>query len=476
MTAHLKEKISTLFHKQFSIFPQEITELAASGSNRIYFRIRSDSISSIAAYNNDTKENLAFINFTKQFQKAGLPVPIVLQEDLNENIYLLNDLGDETLYSYLENNKAQGFTISLIELYKNVLRDLLRFQFETRNSFDYSACYPRASFDKQSMMWDLNYFKYYFLKLAGIQFDEQKLEDDFIVFSDYLLKTDCNYFLYRDFQSRNIMLHNNKVFYIDYQGGRKGALQYDVASLLYDAKADIPQKLREELLDYYIQLLKHETLIDETLFRQFYYGYVLIRIMQAMGAYGFRGFYENKTHFLKSIPYAVANLKWVISNIELPIKVDTLLDVFHNITTSEKLQKFSIEKADKLTVYINSFSYKKGYPLDSSGNGGGFVFDCRALPNPGRYEQYKSLTGKDDSVKTYLEEYSEVELFFKNTANLVCQSVSNYIKRGFNILTVNYGCTGGQHRSVYFAEQLAKLLRNKYEIKVVLTHKEQPTI
>jgi len=473
MTEDLKAKIGELFYRQFSVFPEELTELAASGSSRKYFRLRSGGMSAVAAYNEDRKENEAFVSFTKQFRKANLPVPELLQENLDENIYLLNDLGDETLFSYLESHRQDGFTDKQVQLYKNVLSDLIRFQIETRDSFDYSACYPRGSFDKQSMMWDLNYFKYYFLKLAGIPFDEQKLEDDFILFSDYLLKTDCSYFLYRDFQSRNIMIHEDKLFYIDYQGGRKGALHYDVASLLYDAKADIPQKVREELLDHYIGQLKQKIRIDESEFRKYYYGYVLIRIMQAMGAYGFRGFYENKTHFLKSIPYAVSNLKWIISNIELPVKTDTLTEVFHKIISSEKLRKFEIESPETLTVYVNSFSFKKGYPIDSSGNGGGFVFDCRALPNPGRLEEYKTLTGKDVAVIRYLEKYPEVKEFIENSGKLVCRSVENYLERGFTSLMVSYGCTGGQHRSVYFAERLAKLLKEKFDIKVVVTHKEQ---
>ncbi len=476
MTNNLQEKLFALFHKHYGAYPQEMTELAASGSNRKYYRLRLGDTTTIAAYNNDRKENQAFVSFTQQFEKAGLPVPFILEENLAEDIYLLNDLGDKTLFSYLETHRQEGFSEKQVGLYKNVLADLLLFQFDTLNTFDYTACYPRGSFDKQSMMWDLNYFKYYFLKLAGIHFDEQKLEDDFITFSDFLLQTDCNYFLYRDFQSRNIMIHENKLYYIDYQGGRKGALQYDVASLLYDAKADIPQEIREKLLDYYIDLLQQKTQLNAEDFRKYYYGYVLIRIMQAMGAYGFRGFYENKTHFLKSIPFAVTNLKWIVQHSELPVELPSLKDVFHQIISSEKLKKFDTVTTDTLTVFVNSFSFKKGYPIDSSGNGGGFVFDCRALPNPGRYESYKSLTGKDEAVKAYLEQYPEIETFFESSSNLACQSVENYIERGFTSLMISYGCTGGQHRSVYFAERLGQHIREKYDSKVVVTHKEQTGI
>jgi aminoglycoside/choline kinase family phosphotransferase len=474
MNSDLKNHIIHLYKKKFRDAPKTIEELAASGSSRKYFRLISNKNEAIiAAYNNDKKENQAFISFTKHFEKHKLAVPMVLEEDLENNIYLLRDLGDETLFSYLEKHRKEGFNEDAICTYKQVLELLLMFQIDASADLDYSVCYPRDRFDKQSMMWDLNYFKYYFLKLAHINFDEQKLEDDFNVFAEYLLKTDCNYFLYRDFQSRNIMIHEGKLFFIDYQGGRRGALQYDVASLLYDAKADIPQKTREHLLDHYISSLKKKIQIDENEFRQYYYGYVLIRIMQAMGAYGFRGYYEKKVHFLKSIPFAVVNLQWIVENIKLPVKVETLMNVFQQIISSDKLKTYAEEKHDLLTVRINSFSFKKGFPPDPGGNGGGFVFDCRALPNPGRFEEYKLLTGKDDSVKIYLEKYPEVETFFVNTSNLACQSVDNYISRGFKNLIISYGCTGGQHRSVYFAERLAKFLKSRYSLNILLNHQEQ---
>jgi aminoglycoside/choline kinase family phosphotransferase len=472
MNSDTKHYIEQMFYEHFRENISDIVELAASGSSRKYYRLKSKNYQAIAAYNKDSKENQAFISFTRHFENQRLQVPSILYEYPDNNLYMLNDLGDETLFSYLESHRREGFSDRITDLYKKVLEQLLKFQIDASASLDYSVCYPRDRFDKQSMMWDLNYFKYYFLKLAHITFDEQSLEDDFDVFTDYLLKTDCDYFMYRDFQSRNIMIHDDKLYFIDYQGGRKGALQYDVASLLYDAKADIPQQTRELLLEHYIMLLKQKIDINEEEFRQYYYGYVLIRIMQAMGAYGFRGYYEKKTHFLKSIPYAVANLKWIMGNISLPFKADTLFNVFGQIISSEKLQTYAEEKQDSLTVHVNSFSFKKGYPNDEGGNTGGFVFDCRALPNPGRYEAYMNLTGKDKEVKHYLEKYKEVETFFQNTSNLVCQSVDNYMSRKFTDLTVSYGCTGGQHRSVYFAERLVALLESRYNIRVVLTHRE----
>jgi hypothetical protein len=337
---------------------------------------------------------------------------------------------------------------------------------------DYSVCYPREAFDKQSMMWDLNYFKYYFLKLAKIPFDEQALEDDFQAFSDYLLSAPSDYFLYRDFQSRNVMLKNGGVHFIDYQGGRRGALQYDLASLLYDGKADIPQEVRSQLFRFYIAELKNYIPVNESEFTSYFNGFVLIRIMQAMGAYGFRGFYEKKEHFLKSIPFAINNLKNLLPELNLPVELPELLNVLQLLTQSETLKEIGQVKSN-LTVRITSFSYKKGIPSDPSGNGGGFVFDCRALNNPGRYAEYKNLTGKDLKVQQFIEQNSEMKLFLKPVKTLVEQTVKNYLERGFSHLSVSFGCTGGQHRSVYAAEKLAAWLRNNFPVNVVLVHREQ---
>jgi len=321
-------------------------------------------------------------------------------------------------------------------------------------------------------MWDLNYFKYYFLKLAKVSFDEQALEDDYITFCDYLLKAEGSFFMMRDFQSRNILLRQGEPWFIDYQGGRRGPLQYDLASLLYDAKADIPQTVREELIEEYLDYLNKIISVNRTEFKQFFYGFVLIRMMQAMGAYGFRGFYEKKTHFLKSIPFALLNLNVVMKNINLPVQLPELYSVLSSLSESEVLKSLTSNDTE-LTVSITSFSYKKGIPADPSGNGGGFVFDCRALPNPGRMIEYQHLTGKDREVINYLETYPEVEDFLKAAFTLVDQSVSAYLERKFSHLSVMFGCTGGQHRSVYSAERMAEHLKSKFPVRVVLHHREQ---
>ena len=453
-----------------------IEELPRSGSDRIYYRINGKKKKALGVYNPDLKENIAFISFSKHFFDKGLNVPEVYAKDLDSHVYLVQDLGDTTLFSYLTKLKQDNyFPDELMHMYKKILKELPQFQILSSKNIDYSVCYPRASFDKQSMMWDLSYFKYYFLKLAQIPFDEQRLEDDFQTFTNYLLQAGQEYFLYRDFQSRNIMIHNEVPYFIDYQGGRKGALQYDLASLLYDAKADIPNNIRVELLEHYVNIVSSIIPIKKQEFIEYYYGFVLIRIMQAMGAYGFRGFYEKKAHFLQSIPYAINNLNWILNNVELPIKVPTLIDVLHRLGKSKKLKKFDNQQSETsdLTVKITSFSYKKGIPVDTTNHGGGFVFDCRALHNPGKYEEYKQLTGMDKPVIDFLSKEEAVDGFLENIFAIIDSSVDKYIERSFDHLMINFGCTGGQHRSVYCAEKMAKHLKEKYSINIILHHTEQ---
>ena len=367
---------------------------------------------------------------------------------------------------------------------------LPRFQIEAGRDINYKACYPRAEFDEQSIAWDLNYFKYYFLKLAGVPFNEQLLEDDFKRLTTFLLSARSDFFLYRDFQSRNIMLRGGQPFFLDYQGGRKGALQYDIASLLFDAKADLPPALRQELLDLYIARAGDFVALERSAFMHHYYAYVYIRVMQAMGAYGFRGFYERKSHFLQSVPYALKNVEWLLQNVELPIALPALMDSLGRMRDSETLRELSsgggpppnavasnksgvgAPKESDLTVRIFSFSFRRGIPKDESGHGGGFVFDARSIPNPGREEKFKALTGKDAPVIEYLNQQESAHQFLGSVTSLVDSSVKTYQNRGFTSLTVSFGCTGGQHRSVYFAEQLAKRLKHRNGVKVLVRHLE----
>jgi aminoglycoside/choline kinase family phosphotransferase len=451
--------------------PTSCVPLAQSGSHRRYYRLTfEDNSTLIGAYNEDVTENKAFFEYTRFFTTQKLNVPTLLAVHEDQKHYLLNDLGTQTLYDKLcEVRKENGDFQEVIELYRKVVALLPKFQMTAKQGLDMSVAYPRAAFDRQSMQWDLNYFKYYYLKMAYIPFNEQLLEDDYQRFMDYLLAADDDYFLYRDFQSRNIMVFDDDVWFIDYQGGRKGALQYDIASLLYDAKADLSPEIREELLDDYLDNLEQHIPVDRLQFKAYFNAFSLIRIMQAMGAYGYRGYFERKEHFLQSVPYAIRNMRYLLDHNALPANLPELRHVLQTVVDSY-VAPIS-ENPDVLTVTVQSFSYKKGIPEDNSGNGGGFVFDCRALPNPGREKKYATFTGKDDCVKEYLEQYKEVETFVNHVCALVDMSVDNYLERKFTHLTINFGCTGAQHRSVYFAERAAAHLREKYpQIVVELKH------
>ncbi len=473
MDKNLKSDLKNLFERWAEERAKKITEMPAHGSDRKYFRIFGKTKTAIGVYNHDLKENIAFLSFSKYFNSANLPVPEIYEQELDKNIYLEQDLGDVTLYSYLSQDREKnGFSQSIISQYEKVIDLLPLFQVKANEGLDYSVCYPRPSFDRQSMMWDLNYFKYYFLKLAKIPFNEQELEDDFQNFCDFLLSTDRDFFLYRDFQSRNIMLLDDEPFFIDYQGGRKGALQYDLASLLYDAKADIPQEERNKLVDRYLEKLSELIPVNRVKFLQYYHGYVFIRIMQALGAYGFRGFYERKEHFLKSVPYAIKNLEQLLYHADLPLELPALTKVWTGLVQSTFLRQFGNAKL-RMTVRIQSFSYRRGIPVDEKGHGGGFVFDCRLLPNPGRHEKYKSLTGNDPEVIDFLKKEKEVDSFLDHVNGIVSQMINNYRQRNFTDIMVAFGCTGGRHRSVYCANHLAQYLKKEYDLDVELRHREQ---
>src|SRR5467141_2117039 len=442
------------------------------GSGRKIVRLAGEKLSAIGILYGVREENVAFLEFSRHFRRHGLPVPEIYAEDLRHGAYLEEDFGDTTLFEFLSKNRAAGnIAPQAVEVYRKVVAVLPRFQIEAGRDLNYKVCYPCASFDRQSIAWDLNYFKYYFLRLAGVPFNEQALEDDFGRLTEFLLSAPRDYFLYRDFQSRNILLRNGDPFFVDYQGGCKGALQYDVASLLYDAKADLPPELRQQLLDHYLDRLSSFVQVDREAFLRHYYAYVYVRILQALGAYGFRGFYERKAHFLQSVPYAMKNLRWLLHHAELPIALPTLLGAFQSMLASEKLLGLANE-ADDLVVRIFSFSFHHSLPKDDSGNGGGLVCDGRSLTNPGREERFKTLTGKDAPVIDYLNQQESVHQFLASVMSLVDASLSSYQQRGFKNLMVSFGCTGGQHRSVFLAEQLAKHFRATNGVEVAVRHLE----
>ncbi len=468
------DALKKLFEQHFHAAPTRIQPLQGElgGSGRKIIRLANEQVSAIGVLYGVREENVAFLAFSRHFRKHGLPVPEIYAEDLENGAYLEEDLGDTVLFDFLSKNRA-GATIAppVVEAYRKVVAVLPRFQVEAARDLDYSVSYPCASFDRQSIAWDLNYFKYYFLRLAAIPFNEQGLENDFSRLADFLLSAPRDYFLYRDFQSRNVLLRDGQPFFVDYQGGRKGALQYDIASLLFDAKADLPPPLRQDLLEHYIRCLRKFFDVDREAFLHYYYAYVYVRILQALGAYGFRGFYERKTHFLQSVPFALKNLRWLLHNTKLPIELPTLMEAFQGMLASEKLLGLASE-AQNLVVRVYSFSFHRGLPQDETGNGGGFVFDGRSLPNPGREEAFKTLTGKDAPVIDYLNQQESVHQFLAGVLSLVDATVQNYQQRGFKNLMVSFGCTGGQHRSVFLAEQLAKRLRIRNGLEVVVRHLE----
>lgn len=487
----VEESLKDLFLLWCGLPCAEMLALGANGSNRRYWRMSGGQYSCIGCCNEDVRENEAFFYYSCYFREQGIHVPELYRVGEGRQIYLQQDLGDVTLYAYLHDKRrlAGGFDSSVLALYRTVLSDLANIQISGRQ-IEFSRAYPREAFDRQSMQWDLNYFKYYFLKLAHVPFDEQLLEQDFQSLMDFLLAADCDFFMYRDFQSRNIMLLPSEgqmtPYYIDYQGGRRGAAQYDVASLLYSAKSDIPEPIRQDLVKHYVSCLKAIDPKAAAQFDQYFYGYVLIRILQAMGAYGYRGYYEHKDYFLQSIPLAMRNLRLVIENHPLPIELPYLMNVLARLvqTPQERFLPASpmVEPVSarvtgnhdsSLTVTISSFSFKEGLPTDPSGNGGGYVFDCRALPNPGRYPEYRAYTGMDMPVIEFLQKEASVSEFVRNVATVVGPSIRKYMERNFTSLMVSFGCTGGQHRSVYCAERLAEWVVENFDCHVVLQHREQ---
>jgi aminoglycoside/choline kinase family phosphotransferase len=472
----VKERLIALYEDHFGRRPDVILDLPADGSTRQYFRLQSgDERSAIGAIGPDHEENRAFLAFAKAFRGIGLPVPAIYAEDREAGIWLEQDLGDTTLFAALSAARvacAEGtFPPEIEQLYRKVLAVLPRFQVHGHRAVDYRVAYPRKAFDAQSIGWDLNYFKYHFLKLAGIPFNEQRLEKDFARFTRQLLTADAEYFLYRDFQSRNIMILDGEPWFLDFQGGRKGAPHYDVASLLYDAKAQLPAAVRAALLECYLEFLGAHVPVDRDAFRTMFRSFVLVRLMQAMGAYGYRGFFERKRRFLESVPAAARNLEELLAA-GLPLPLPELEAVFRRIVERWAPAARDAAPPSPLVVLVQSFSYRDGYPPDVEGHGGGFVFDCRALPNPHHVPVLRDLTGEAAAVADFLERTGEVQEFWESVRALTDAQVERYVARGFSSLTVSFGCTGGRHRSVYLAAKLAAHLRQRFpHVGVRLEHR-----
>ncbi len=401
----------------------------------------------------------------------SIPVPEVLAVSNDSMAYLQTDLGDSLLFSEIEKGRlTRSFSAHEKDLLTQTISRLPDIQFAGADGFDFSVCYPAVGFDVRSIMWDLNYFKYCFLKATGLEFSEDRLEDDFQRLTKVLMESMTgNTFMYRDFQSRNVMIRDNTPWFIDFQGGRRGPFYYDVASFLWQAKANLPDKLRQELLDVYLESLNKYLPIGREEFLEHLRHFVLFRTMQVLGAYGFRGYFEKKPHFMQSVPFAIANLRSLLQTpyTEYPYLNELLTRLVNMKQFTDGLD------GKRLTVRVLSFAYKKGIPNDPTGNGGGYVFDCRAINNPGKYDRYKPFTGLDANVIKFLEDDGEVLTFLDHCHALVDASVQRYIDRGFTNLMIAYGCTGGQHRSVYCAQHTAEHIARKFNIKVELVHREQ---
>lgn len=446
-----------------------ITELPSSGSNRRYFRLQGNP-TLIGVSGTSVEENRAFLYMAQHFKKKGLPVPTVCYRSADDRFYLQEDLGNTLLFDAIEKGrKSSVFDEEERQLLKQTITLLPDIQFTGADGFDFSHCYPQPEFNRRSILWDLNYFKYCFLKATGLEYQEDRLEDDYQKMADVLLRSTSATFMYRDFQSRNVMVRDGKPWLIDFQGGRKGPVYYDVASFLWQAKANYPKELREELLDDYLHALQRYQPMDEKYFHSQLRHFVLFRTLQVLGAYGFRGYFEKKPHFIQSVPFAIENLRGLLRE-DYP-EYPYLNQLLRELT---QLKQFTDDQQRRiLEVKVFSFAYKKGIPNDPSGNGGGFVFDCRAINNPGKYERYNHFTGLDEPVIHFLEEDGEITTFLNHAYQLVDASVKRYMDRGFSNLMVSFGCTGGQHRSVYSAQHMAEHIHQKFGVKVSLIHREQ---
>ena len=464
--------LSKLYTELHGRLPEVVTELPSSGSNRRYFRLSDadgkDSV--IGVIGTSVPENEAFIYMSKHFGEKDIPVPKVLAVSDDRMSYIQTDLGDMLLFKEIEKGRlTRSFSSAEKDLLAKTISRLPDIQFAGADDMDFSVCYPAVSFDERSIMWDLNYFKYCFLKATGLEFSEDKLEDDFQTMAKVLMRSNTDTFMYRDFQSRNVMIVDGEPWFIDFQGGRKGPFYYDVASFLWQAKANIPDGLRHELLEVYLDSVRKYHPIEREEFIANLRHFVLFRTLQVLGAYGFRGYFEKKPHFMQSVPFAIANLRALLHEpyAEYPYLNELLLKLVNMKQFTDELDR------KRLTVRVFSFAYKKGIPNDVTGNGGGYVFDCRAINNPGKYERYKPFTGLDSNVIRFLEDDGEVITFLDHCYALTDATIERYIERGFTNLMISYGCTGGQHRSVYCAQHTAEHIAKKYSVKVELINREQ---
>ena len=458
------QKLIDLYKEWKGAEPANVQQIPGGGSNRTYFRMTDhEGQSIIGVIGTSRDEDHAFIYLTEHFNRRKLPVPKILAASDDQLRYLQTDLGSLSLFDAIRGGREAGgrYTLKEQELLRRTIRELPNVQIRGAIGLDFSNCYPQAEFDVDSVLFDLNYFKYCFLKATEIDFHELK------------------------------------------QGGRKGPYYYDLASFLWQASARYPHKLRRELVYEYYNSLKLYTEVPPV--RHFVNRlslFVLFRTLQVLGAYGFRGYFEQKKHFIESIPPAIQNLRELLAS-SSQFHYPYLMDILRQLTELPQYQQVEVtaSRADgykitdlnpykahpqdgpatfskydaqgPLVVKVYSFSYRKGIPEDESGNGGGYVFDCRSTHNPGRYEPYKQLTGLDEPVIRFLEDDGEILTFLDSIYKLADAHVRRYIQRGFTSLMFSFGCTGGQHRSVYSAQHLAEHIHEKFGIEVRICHREQ---
>ena len=465
--------LEALFKQYTGSAPVSKVALTGSASHRRYYRLTgADGRTLIGVEGTDADENRAFLTIDRHFASKGINVPKVVAED--GLCYLQEDLGSMVLYDALASGRASGhYGPDEVALLRKTLAALPKIQVEGARGLDFSVCYPQPSFDARMVDFDLNYFKYDFLKLSGLEFNEVRLQDDFDRLRAELLSEYSDTFMYRDFNARNVMLVDGEPWFIDFQGGRCGPVYYDVASFLWQARARYPESLREELLQTYLEALRAYGPVDEAHFRSRLRLFILFRMLQVLGCYGYRGLWEGKKPFIDSIPPALEIVKSLLPFADYPYLSEVLASLSAPHPSEGVLFPEPSDSSSALTVTVYSFSFKKGIPEDTSGNGGGYVFDCRSVHNPGKYERFKQLTGLDQPVIDFLEQDGEILRFLDNVYSLVDAHVERFLQRGFTHLQVSFGCTGGQHRSAYSAQHLAEHLAAKYPVKVHLIHRDR---
>lgn len=475
----------------FGVVPERSELLAGAGSSRRYVRLYLPENKEgsydvprtvVATAGEDIRENRAFIDLSRVFQEhARLHgqslTPRIYAVSDSGRVYLQEDLGPLSFLEWMESVRRECDDADIIieESVKDVLTGLLRLQTLPANLWKDAVM--AAPFGIRRIESDLHYFKNCFLRPSGVGFNEERLDMEIGAFADAVAtyQPEMTGFMMRDFQSRNVMVHPDSRYpvtpvFIDYQGGMSGPMIYDAISFLWQAKARFSSQFRHRMLEFYAGKL--EEMRDISMSESLGIGrrLILLRLLQVLGAYGFRGLIEHKSHFLESINPALGNLREALD--------EGMLNDFPELQrccrSLVELERFHAAPHEGLRVEILSFSYKKGYPENLTGNGGGFVFDCRGMHNPGRYEEYKGLTGRDLDVIDFLEERGEVQDFMKNVFGLVVPTVETYLRRGFSDLQVAFGCTGGRHRSVYCAESLARELRRRFSSpEILLIHREQ---